>query len=100
MNDIHPYCDRLRKQFDDYHDGLVSPFIRAMLDRHLAGCASCREDYREFKSAIVAVRDMTPPQVPAQTIRRVIRRLTEPGDGLAEPGLQPGLSPVDGLSSV
>ena len=40
-----PYCERLRSRFDDYHDGLLSPFLTEVVRRHLQECASCREEY-------------------------------------------------------
>ena len=42
-------CRRFEQQLDEYADGSLWPLSRAAADRHLAGCAACREKVRRHR---------------------------------------------------
>jgi len=76
-----PYCDRLRKRFDDYHDGELSKFLFQVVDRHLKSCAECRDEYRLLEGTMKALRLLQPPPVPPRALRKVLESLSGPGGG-------------------
>jgi anti-sigma factor RsiW len=94
-----PYCERLRKRFDDYHDGELSQLLFRMLQRHLKTCEACREEYSELERSIKAIRKLHAPDVPPRALRKVLESLSGPGGGtplrgrLFGPGLEQGLEP-------
>jgi len=42
-------CRRFGQRLDEYADGSLWPPSRAAADRHLAGCAACREKVRRYR---------------------------------------------------
>ena len=94
-----PYCLRLRKRFDDYHDRDLSPFLFHVIERHLKTCQGCREDYRMLVRTIEAIRRFEAPPVPPRALRKVLESLSGPGGGaplperLFGPDLEQGLEP-------
>lgn len=95
MSHPNPYCERLRAQFDAYHDGELSPFLGTVVGRHLEACAGCREEYASLVRAIEAVRRRPAPEVPARVLRKVVEQLSGPDGGatLPRPVVGPDLAP-------
>jgi anti-sigma factor RsiW len=94
-----PYCDRLRKRFDDYYDGELSKFLFKVVDRHLKSCAECRDEYRLLEGTMKALRLLQPPTVPARALRKVRDTLSGPGGGAPYPGRLLGPDLGQGLQS-
>jgi len=81
-----PYCDRLRSRFDDFHDGLLSPFLHEVVQRHLKTCESCKEEYRLLEACIGVIRGIEAPAVPPRALRKIVENLSDPGGGATFPG--------------
>lgn len=99
MSHPNPYCERLRAQFDAYHDGELSPFLGTVVRRHLESCPPCREEYALLLGAIEAVRSLGAPDVPARVLRKVVEELTGPRGGAPYPGELLGPNLAHGLDS-
>lgn len=78
---MNPYCAKMRKHLDDYHDGELSSFLRRLVEKHLGTCAGCRREYELVKFGIGMVRAWPVEDVPARVLKRVIRELTRRGPG-------------------
>jgi anti-sigma factor RsiW len=94
-----PYCDRLRKRFDDYHDGELSPFLFKVVEKHLKTCAVCREEYRLLERSIEVIRRLQAPPVPPRALRKVVETLSGPGGGTPFPGRLLGRDLEQGLEA-
>lgn len=81
MSPIKPYCEKLRRHFDAYNDDCLSPFLRGVVEKHLQSCAPCRREYTLLQLAIEAVRQKPAPDVPPKLLRKIIKDLSEPGEG-------------------
>ena len=51
-------CDEARAAFSDLYDGALSGEPLAALDRHLDGCAACREEWDIFLKTLQAVAEL------------------------------------------
>lgn len=74
-----PHCDQLRCHFDDYHDGLLSPFLFGVVQSHLNTCASCEEEYGLLVACIGVIRGLEAPAVPPRALRQIVDSLSGPG---------------------
>jgi predicted anti-sigma-YlaC factor YlaD len=80
-----PHCDGFRSRFDDYHDGLLSPFIAEVVATHLNSCAGCREEYGLLVSCIGEIRGLEAPAVPPRALRKIVDSLSGPDGGATLP---------------
>lgn len=94
-----PLCDQLRGQFDDYHDGLLSPSLFEVVQSHLKTCVSCQEEYRLFVSCIDVIRGLEAPAAPPHTLRKIVDSLSDPDGGLMLPDQLLGPNFERGLES-
>jgi predicted anti-sigma-YlaC factor YlaD len=81
MNLSKPYCDKLRRQFDDYRDGELSPFLKAVVAKHLRSCEACRREYAFVETVVATVRKKPAPDIPPRLVKKLIRDLTAGGRG-------------------
>ena len=85
-------CTQYREWIDELVDGTIVPIRRAELDRHLAGCASCRAR----GAALVTIRDtaasLDPLEPPAGVWLQIAGTLRQQGRVATPP--QPAKSPV------
>lgn len=78
---MNPYCQKIQRQLDDYHDGQLAPFLRRLVEQHLKTCSVCRKEYFVLQTAVEVIRQKPADDVPPRVLARVIRSLTEPGPG-------------------
>ena len=91
-----PRCDQFRSRFDDYHDGLLSPFLFEAVRSHLATCSDCKEEYGLLVSCIGVIRGLEAPAVPPRALRKIVDTLSGPDGGASRhlgPDLEHGLEP-------
>ena len=72
-------CRRAEELFSDQLDGALHPLLAAELERHLAGCASCRRLRESFGEVVLALR--TAPELdapPGLAERAALRALRAP----------------------
>lgn len=81
MKTANPYCEKLRRSFDDYLDGELSPLLKRVLAKHLKSCAACRREYTLLQMAVEAVRQKRAPDVPPRLLKKIIRNLSDSGSG-------------------
>jgi hypothetical protein len=67
-------CAEARELFSALADEALAPDERAALDRHLAGCAECREELQRFRSVVSLVRAVQPERAPVGFVDRVLDR--------------------------
>lgn len=98
MKPVNPYCEKLRRSFDDHLDGELSPLLKRVVAKHLKGCASCRREYTLLQMAVEAMRQKRAPDVPPRLLKKIIRRLSDSGSGGTPiPGDLKGLNWLNGL---
>jgi hypothetical protein len=85
-----PLCNALRRHFDDYHDGLLSPALSEVVKSHLNTCAGCKEEYGLLVSCIGVIRGLEAPAVPPRALRKIVDHLSDP---ILGPDLEQGLEP-------
>ena len=64
-------CGEARDLFSALVDEALSPDERARLDRHLAGCADCRDELQRFRSVVSLVRAVQPERAPVGFVATV-----------------------------
>jgi hypothetical protein len=57
------------------HDGELSPAEREAFERHLAGCAECREATAAFERSLAAFRTAPEAPVPSDLSARILRKI-------------------------
>jgi hypothetical protein len=67
-------CAEARDLFSALIDEALTPDEGAALDRHLAGCAECREELQRFRSTVSLVRAIEPERAPVGFVDRVLAR--------------------------
>ena len=60
-------CAAVEEQLSDFYEGTLDPAVRAELERHLAGCARCRELFDALGEVVSALRD-APDMEPARDL--------------------------------
>lgn len=92
MSDPQPYCLRLRRYFDAYQDRETSFLMQRMLERHLEGCADCREELELLRRTIALVGGASAPEADPRLLQRVVDAVAGPRGGTPAPaGLRPDL---------
>lgn len=81
MKKHQPYCDRMRRYFDEYHDEELSAFLSKLVDKHMDKCTPCKKDYLLLQMAIETIRQKQSPEIPVYVLRKVISALTEDNSG-------------------
>jgi anti-sigma factor RsiW len=93
-----PFCAKISRRLDDYHDDELSDFMRGVVHKHLAACADCKADYVLLQKTIASIRRKPAPVVPPRLLKKIIRQFTDPGPGgTPEPRPRPGKDWLDGL---
>lgn len=85
---MNPYCQKIQRQLDEYHDDQLAPFVRRLVEQHLKTCATCKKEYFILQTAVEAIRQKPAEDIPPRVLTKVIRSLTESGrggKGLPEP---------------
>src|SRR5438046_10589321 len=72
---MHGKCDRARQWASLELDGELSSFERALLDNHLAGCASCAEFRAEISGLTGALRAAPYGPFAGDVLGRIRRRV-------------------------
>src|SRR2546423_3488999 len=97
---MHGKCDRARQWTSLEQDGELSSFERALLESHVAGCASCAEFRGEISGLTNALRAAPYEPFEGVVLGRVRRRVrlrlapAAPANGLAAAGLRRHPGPV------
>lgn len=72
--------DDIEAKLSDFHDGTLSVSERAEVERHLAGCAECREAYEDLKRTMAALsgikgkKEGAPPEMADRVTETIHRR--------------------------
>lgn len=81
MKTSTPYCDRIRKSFDAYHDACLSTLLDRVVRKHLQSCAACRKEYALLERVVEAVRRKTAPDAPPRLLKKILKNLSDSGQG-------------------
>src|SRR4051812_1243843 len=87
---------------NDYVDGALVPGGREDIDRHLAGCAACRQTVEDLRAILAATRELEPSEPPVRAwarLERAIKLEPQRGDGGARGG-EPSANAAASLSRV
>src|SRR3954447_2229665 len=60
---------------NDYVDGALGPGGREDIDRHLAGCAVCRQTVEDLRAILAATRELEPSEPPVRAWSRLDRAI-------------------------
>lgn len=76
-------CHTIEKKLSAYQDGELSVSEKKQVERHLAGCHSCREQHVKLQQAWQALRDLQEIPTPAGFYGRVTQKINHsPRQGL------------------
>ena len=67
-------CRRAEELFSDHLEGALHPVLAAELERHLAGCASCRRLRESFAEVVLALRTAPELEAPPGLAERAAQR--------------------------
>jgi anti-sigma factor RsiW len=71
------HCLEVRDSLSAWLDGELAPEVRALVDRHLPGCADCRRELAQLE-ALEDVLGALPVKVPVGLPDKVLSRLRRP----------------------
>src|SRR4051794_903528 len=60
---------------NDYVDGALGPGGREEIERHLAGCAVCRQTVEDLRAILAATRELEPSEPPVRAWSRLDRAI-------------------------
>jgi anti-sigma factor RsiW len=66
---VSPPCEAARPELNAYVDGELAPEDRAVIERHLAGCAACRAEVELLRLVMHALRQAPRPE-PSEAMRQ------------------------------
>lgn len=67
-------CTRIRRKFDDFHDGRVDEATRARVDNHLAACRRCAEEYTYMCRVVYSLRSLPRPKTACASGAEILAR--------------------------
>ena len=70
-------CYRIRNQFSDLIDGILSPAERAAVETHAAGCADCARELARLRRTTELVRGMPQLQPSPEFTEKLMARVRE-----------------------
>ncbi len=70
MNQLH--CDIVQDLLVAYFDGEVSPGTRLAIEKHLTGCATCRQLLKDMEVSPMVFQGLAPTPPPGDRERRVL----------------------------
>jgi hypothetical protein len=65
----------VREALGRHLEGELAPGERRAVERHLAGCAACREEHRELRATVDLLRSLPDPEPPASLVPDLLRRI-------------------------
>jgi len=93
-------CRNVKSKLSRYLDRELSAEEQGDLERHIAGCGSCREVLARLRAAGAALAQLpAPPEVPEGFAERVIARARREQQPVVVPSW-PSLSPAMGLAAA
>ena len=81
-------CDDVGERLDDYIDGTLAEADREEVARHMASCASCREEERDLRSLVSRAADLPREIAPRRDLWSGVARETR-GEPLRFPAGKP-----------
>jgi predicted anti-sigma-YlaC factor YlaD len=78
-------CQAIEKKLSAFQDGELSVSEKEQVERHLAGCHSCREQHVKLQQAWQALGDLTEIRPSLEFYKRVFQKISqESGRGVLE----------------
>ncbi len=70
-------CSRSKELLSDYIDGILDAQTKALLEKHLVVCESCREDLASLKALVQAMGSLKSLEAPRDFLEKVHERIEQ-----------------------
>jgi anti-sigma factor RsiW len=73
------HCGSVQEQLSAFHDGELSPDVRAAVARHIEGCSECSRRLAELRELSRITAELPTPEIPPEVWQRIEQKLVAKG---------------------